>query len=31
MDKEKFEMKQKINKFEAKSKQPDFGQGANNG
>lgn len=25
-----FEMKQKINKFEAKSKQPDFGQGANN-
>ena len=26
-----FEMKQKINKFEAKSKQPDFGQGANNG
>lgn len=26
-----FEMKQKISKFEAKSKQPDFGQGANNG
>ena len=26
-----FEMKQKINKFEAKSKQPDFGQGAKNG
>lgn len=26
-----FEMKQKINKFAAKSKQPDFGQGANNG
>ena len=25
-----FEMKQKINKFEAKSKQPDFGQGAKN-
>ena len=26
-----FEMKQKISEFEAKSKQPDFGQGANNG
>ena len=25
-----FEMNQKINKFEAKSKQPDFGQGAKN-
>ena len=26
-----FEMKKKISEFEAKSKQPDFGQGANNG
>lgn len=26
-----FEMKQKINKFAGKLKQPDFGQGANNG